>query len=95
MHILRVTLCVGLFLLMNYGWYILLGVIVLFIVWANIKPSVLRWLKKREERLEEENFDPDKAERFQDGMLKAREKMQRDLEEKAVEHQEVMEEVRC
>ena len=83
----------GLLLIANYGWYILLSVIVLFIVWANIKPSVQRWLKKREERLEEQNFDPDKAERYQDGMLKAREKMQKELEEKAVEHQAVVEEV--
>ena len=87
-------MCVsGLLLIANYGWYILLGVIVLFIVWANIKPSVQRWLKKREERLEEQNFDPDKAERYQDGMLRAREKMQKELEEKALEHQAVVEEV--
>ena len=62
-------------------------------MWANIKPSVERWLKKREERIEEENFDPVKAERFQDGVLRSREKMQRELEEKAREHQEVVEEV--
>ena len=88
-------LCSGLFLLSNYGWYILLIVIVLFIVWANIKPSVERWLKKRKEREEELNFDPVKAERHQDAMLKAREKMQRELEEKAKEHQEVVEQVKC
>lgn len=83
----------GLLLFANYGWYILLGVIVLFIVWVNIKPIVQRWLKKREERVEEQNFDPVKAERYQDGMLKAREKMQKDLEEKALERQAVVEEV--
>ena len=64
-------------------------------MWANIKPSVERWLKKREERIEEENFDPVKAERFQDGVLRSREKMQRELDDKAREHQEVVEEVRC
>ena len=63
------------------------------IVWANIKPAVQRWLKKREQRQEELNFDPVKAERYQDAMLKSREKMQRELEEKAMEHQVVMEEV--
>ena len=67
--------------------------IVLFIVWVNIKPSVQRWMKKREERIEEQNFDPVKAERYQDGMLKAREKMQKELEERALEHQAVVEEV--
>ena len=77
----------------NYGWYILLIAIVLFILWANIKPSVQRWLKKREERIEEENFDPVKAEQFQDSMLKSREKMQRELDEKAREHQEIVEQV--
>ena len=64
------------------------------IVWANIKPTIQRWLEKREKRQEELNFDPVKAEQFQDGMLKAREKMQRELEEKAMEHQAVVEEVR-
>lgn len=73
----------------------LLAVIVLAILWTNIKPSLMRWLKKREERMEEENFDPVKAERYQDGMLRAREKMQRELEEKARQHQEVKEEVGC
>ena len=68
-------------------------VIILAIVWSNIKPSVLRWLKKREEQLEEQNFDPVKAEQFQDAMIRAREKMQRELEEKALEHQTVTEEV--
>ena len=44
--------------------------------------------------MEEENFDPVKAEKYQDAMLKSREKMQRDLEIKAQEHQEKMEAVR-
>ena len=44
--------------------------------------------------MEEANFDPVKAERYQDGMIKAREKMQRDLEEKAREYQEEKEEAR-
>lgn len=59
-----------------------------------IKPSILRWLEKREERLEEANFDPVKAEHYQDAMLRSREKMQRELEEKAREHQAKVEEVR-
>ena len=83
----------GIFLISSYGWYILLCGIILIIVWANIKPSVERWLKKREEKQEEMNFDPVKAERYQDGMVKAREKMQRELEEKAAEHEALMEEV--
>ena len=64
-------------------------------MWANIKPSVQKWLKKRGERIEEENFDPVKAEQYQDAMLKSREKMQRELDEKAREHQEVVEQVQC
>lgn len=81
------------FVLTSYGWHILLVVIILAIVWTNIKPSVLLWLRKREERLEEANFDPDKAERYQDGMMRAREKMQRELELKAQQHQELAEKV--
>ena len=90
---LLMCLTIGIFLLTNYGWYILLGLVVMVIVWANIKPAIQRWLKKREQRQEELNFDPVKAERYQDAMLKSREKMQKDLEEKAMEHQAVMEEV--
>ena len=37
--------------------------------------------------------DPAKAEKYQDGMLRAREKMQRELNEKAVVHQEETAEV--
>lgn len=40
---------------------------------------------------EEANFDPDKAERMQDAMMKAREKMQKELDEKAQLHQEELE----
>ena len=42
---------------------------------------------------EEANFDPDKAERIQDAMMKAREKMQKELDEKAQLHQEELEKV--
>lgn len=80
---------------MNYGWHMILCVIVLAILWTNIKPSVMRWLIRREERQEEANFDPIKAERYQDSMLRSRERMQRELEEKAQQYQEVKEEVGC
>ena len=65
----------------------------LALVWTSVKPAILRWLRKREERWEEANFDPDKAERFQDAMMKAREKMQRELDEKAKENELLTEEV--
>lgn len=81
------------FLLVNYGWHLLLAVILAAVVWTNIKPSIMRWLRKREERLDEANFDPVKAEHYQEGMMRAREKMQKELEEKAKEYQEIAEEV--
>lgn len=82
------------YLLTSYGWFIVLSVIVLALVWTSIKPVILRWLRKREERWEEANFDPVKAECYQDSMMKAREKMQKELDEKAEEYQVVTEEVR-
>ena len=85
-------LAVG-FLLSNYGWFIIIAVIVLALLWTNIKPAITRWLRKREEMWEEANFDPDKAERMQDAMMKAREKMQKELDEKAQLHQEELETV--
>ena len=43
--------------------------------------------------LEEANFDPVKAEKYQDAMMRAREKMQRELEEKAQENLKTVEQV--
>lgn len=65
----------------------------LALVWTSIKPAILRWLRKRQEKWEEANFDPDKAERYQDAMMKAREKMQKEMDEKAKEHEAITEEV--
>ena len=58
-----------------------------------MKPSIMRWLRQRKERSDEANFDPVQAERFQEGMLRAREKMQRELERKTMEYQEEEERV--
>lgn len=77
------------YLFVNYGWYILLAFIFLAILWTYVKPALMRWLKKREEA----NFDPDKAERYQDAMMRAREKMQEELNEKAKQHQDWMKKV--
>lgn len=41
----------------------------------------------------EANFDPVQAEQFQEGMLRARERMQKELEEKALEYQEMEDKV--
>ena len=43
--------------------------------------------------MEEANFDPVKAEQYQDGMLLARERMQKELDEKSQEHQAMEDEV--
>ena len=44
--------------------------------------------------MEEAHFDPVKAEQFQDGMMRAREKMQQDLDKTAQEHQAAEEQVK-
>lgn len=80
-------------LLTSYGWFIVLAVIILALVWTSIKPSILRWLRQREERWEEANIDPVKVEHYQDAMMKSREKLQRELDEKAQQHQDVTETV--
>lgn len=43
--------------------------------------------------MEEMNFDPVKAEKFQEGMLRSRERMQKELDEKAHEYQEMNDKV--
>jgi len=72
----------------QYGWYILLGLILLMVAWTQLRHHVYAWLQRRNEQVEERNFDPVKAEKYQDGMLLAREKMQRVQDEKAKEYQE-------
>ena len=47
-----------------------------------------------EQRTEEQNYDPIKAEHYQDSLMRSREKMQRELDQRAVEHQEKVERVR-
>lgn len=95
MCIFRVSLTIfsAIHLVTSYGWFIVLALIVLALVWTSIKPSILRWLRQREERLDEANFDPVKAENYQDAMMKSREKMQRELDNKAQQQQVMTEAV--
>lgn len=106
------------YVLADYGWYLLLGVALAVLVWAQAGPKIRAWLKRLEERREEQNYgewevgreggreggdmwmvvpfsspDPVRAERHQDAMMRAREKMQRELDEKALECQERLEAV--
>ncbi|XP_064394010.1 selenoprotein S B-like [Halichondria panicea] len=78
----------GLSLLSEYGWYVLLTTVVLALAWSRLKPHYYQWKKKREDWIDEQNFDPNKAETYQDAMLKARARMQRDLNEQARVYQE-------
>lgn len=80
--------------LTQYGWYGMLVLVLVGVAWVKLKPHILAWLKKREEWIEEQNFDPVKAESFQDGMLQARERMQREQDRKAAENQQKREELR-
>ena len=75
------------FILSTYGWHVVLALVVAAIVVTNLKPSIQRWLKKRENMKAEANFDPIQAEKFQDGMLRAYERMQKKQDEKALENQ--------
>ena len=77
----------------QYGWFVVLGLVVLVYVWTKLKPSYEEWRKKRERLAEEQNIDPVKAERYQDDMMRAREKMQQKLNEDAVKYQIKKEEV--
>lgn len=42
--------------LSQYGWFILLGCIVVLYVWYKLQPSFQSWRKKQKERQEERNF---------------------------------------
>ncbi len=59
-----VCVCVGFSLLSDYGWYVLFAVIVLGVAWSKLKPHYRQWKKKQEERIDEQNFDPVKAEKL-------------------------------
>lgn len=47
----------------DYGWYVLLTVVVLGVAWSRLKPHYHLWKKKREDWIDEQNFDPVKAEK--------------------------------
>ncbi|CAI8027691.1 Selenoprotein S [Geodia barretti] len=78
--------------LSQYGWYIVLVVVCVGVVWMKLGPAVKGWWAKRKQREEELNFDPVKAEQHEDGLLRARERMQRLQDERAAEHQQKAEE---
>ncbi len=42
--------------LTQYGWYILVGVVLTLVAWVKLKPHLLAWSKKRQEWFEEQNF---------------------------------------
>jgi len=54
---------IGLSLVSQYGWHILITVIILVVVWSRVKPYYYQWRKKQEELNDERNFDSVKAER--------------------------------
>lgn len=40
----------------QYGWYILLGLILLMVAWTQLRHHVYAWLQRRNEQVEERNF---------------------------------------
>lgn len=46
----------GLRYLSEYGWYVVLVVVCMGVVWVKVGPSVKEWWRKKKEREEELNF---------------------------------------
>ena len=43
-------------LLPEYGWYLLLALVVAVLAWIQLRHHVYAWLKRRQNLLEEQNF---------------------------------------
>lgn len=83
----------------HYGWFILIGGIILYYLYQKYLPTYSSWQRRREEMKEEEEHkkDPDKAYQAQVSMEKARLRLQQqvniDAEKRRIE-QEQREEIK-
>ncbi|XP_065907338.1 selenoprotein S-like [Dysidea avara] len=67
----------------QYGWIVLFGVIIVYVVWKRFEPKYRLWQEKKREREEFLNTDPAVLEQRQMGLLASREKMQQKYQEQS------------
>ncbi|XP_031569763.1 selenoprotein S-like [Actinia tenebrosa] len=72
----------------RYGWFIVLGLIILAFVWHKFKPQLMRILKKWEQHQEMKKYDPVKAAELQARIDESRRRWQEQLDAKAARFEE-------
>ena len=55
-YMLLYLLLIGWVFIEQYGWYILLGIILLIYIWYKLQPKYYAWIKKREKWIDEQNY---------------------------------------
>lgn len=71
--------------LQAYGWFVVIGIALLFYVKSKLDPSIEKWRKKREQQ-EVYEFDAAVTRTRQGAMESARQRMQQQLDEQASEY---------
>ncbi|XP_013420916.1 selenoprotein S [Lingula anatina] len=81
--------------LKQYGWFVILGLIVITFLWHKIKPHLQQWLKKIEDQKEYTRYkdDPDLAQRRFEAMEKSRKALQEQLDRQAEVYTEKQKEI--
>uniref|UniRef100_A0A0L8HY53 Selenoprotein S n=1 Tax=Octopus bimaculoides TaxID=37653 RepID=A0A0L8HY53_OCTBM len=85
------------FLLEQYGWILLVVVLLLIFAKSFLATYFNKWKKKRDEEIYYSNYDNQKCQQTFEAMQKAREKMQRENDAKTeiyLEHVKIREEKR-
>ncbi|CAI9722528.1 seleno S-like [Octopus vulgaris] len=70
------------FVFEEYGWILLVVVILLIFAKSFLTPYLYKWRKKRDEEIYYSNYDNQKCQQTFEAMQKAREKMQRENDAK-------------
>jgi hypothetical protein len=73
-------------IIQHYGWFILLGLIVLYFLWDRILRDIWYRMKETlEDSLAQRHYDPEEVASREQAMMAARERWQSDLDGKAAE----------
>ncbi|KAK3581724.1 hypothetical protein CHS0354_015493 [Potamilus streckersoni] len=74
--------------LQAYGWFIILGIVVILYIKSKLSPSIQKLQDKFEQRKESRNYDPNKALKMSEELDAARRRMQEQLNAQAARYAE-------
>ncbi|KAL3887325.1 hypothetical protein ACJMK2_027267 [Sinanodonta woodiana] len=74
--------------LQAYGWFIILGIVVILYIKSKLSPSIQKLQSKLEQRKESREYDPSKALKMSEELEAARRRMQEQLNAQAARYAE-------